>query len=80
MSFFLVETVNYTEAGVQTALIRPCILPEMWKIFMAQERVQFHQALPLRSSLLFPPPPSQMSPAAQKLYYLQVNISNPNGG
>lgn len=59
MSFFLVETANYAEAGLQTALISPCILLVMWKIFMTQERVQFHQAFPPLAFSALPSPPSQ---------------------
>lgn len=72
----------WIDAGVQTAPISPRILLVMWEIFMTRRRVQFHQAFPLWSSPLFPPllHKHQMSPASQKFYYLQVNISKPTGG
>lgn len=81
MSPFLVGAVNYTAA--KTALINPSVLLVMWKIFMKKERGSISSSFSPSGCLYSPHPllcERQMSPVAQKFYYLQVNISKPNGG
>lgn len=82
MSSFLVETLNYTEAGGTNTSDKSLHPPGDVENIHDAGTGSVSSRFPLRPALLCPPLPHkrQMSPAAQKFCYLRVNTSKPTGG